>query len=208
MIAALLFAVVIHEFAHGWVANKRGDSTARLAGRLTLNPLKHIDIVGTFIVPLVLRLLGLMPIGWAKPVPVNFANLRDPKRDMILVAIAGPAINIIAAVAVSLLLRWEFLVALVFQSQVSSVSFLFLIYFIYINLLLAVFNLMPIPPLDGSRIMLGLLPNPLARIYGQLEPFGLIILVVLLNLGFLNFIDKIISFLFIGLNLPMSPYSN
>src|SRR3989338_5373311 len=168
LIAALLFAVVIHEFAHGWVANKRGDSTARLAGRLTLNPLKHIDIVGTFIVPLVLRLLGLMPIGWAKPVPVNFANLRDPKRDMSLVAIAGPAINIIAAVAVSLLLRWEFLVALVFQSKVSSVIFLFLIYFIYINLLLAVFNLMPIPPLDGSSIMLGLLPNPLARIYGQL----------------------------------------
>jgi len=208
LITALLFAVVIHEYAHGWVANKRGDSTARLAGRLTLNPLKHIDILGTIIVPTALRLMGLMPIGWAKPVPVNFANLNNPRRDMILVAIAGPAVNIVAAFMVSLLLRWEFFVSAVFQSKLTEIIFLFLIYFTYINLLLAVFNLMPIPPLDGSRIVLGLLPYSLAKLYSQIEPFGIIVLLVLLNLGFLRFIDKIISFLFIGLNLPMSPYSN
>ena len=201
-ITALLFAVVIHEYAHGWVASKRGDQTARLAGRLSLNPLKHIDIVGMLIVPLALRLLNLMPIGWAKPVPVNFANLYNPKRDMILVAAAGPAVNFIAAILVSLVLKLIFLL----QIKPGALILVFCFYLIYLNLLLGVFNLMPIPPLDGSRIVFGLLPAPLAKIYIRFEPFGFLILIVLLNLGFLNFLDKIVSLLFAGLKLPLLPF--
>ena len=202
-IVALLFSVVIHEYAHGWVASKRGDSTARLAGRLTLNPLKHIDPIGTILVPLALRLLNLTPIGWAKPVPVSYANLYNPRRDMVLVAAAGPAVNFIAAFIFSIVFKLllSFDVLGMFK---NGFLFLFFIYVIYINLLLAVFNLMPIPPLDGSRIMLGILPNPLVRIYRQIEPFGFIILIVLLNLGFLNFVDKIASFLFHGIGFPLA----
>lgn len=203
-IVALLFSVVIHEYAHGWVASKRGDSTARLAGRLTLNPLKHIDPIGTILVPLMLRLMNLSPLGWAKPVPVNFANLINPRRDMILVAAAGPAINILAALVFSLLLKSEALFNFLVNIKFGGVVLVFFIYAIYINLILAVFNLIPIPPLDGSRIVLGILPNSLARIYRQIEPFGFVFLIVLLNWGFFDFIDKITSFLFAGLKLPVN----
>lgn len=185
IIFVLLFSVIFHECAHGWIADKLGDPTARLAGRLTLNPLKHIDPLGTIIVPLVLRLLGFLPLGWAKPVPVNFARLHHPKRDMIWVAIAGPATNIGLAILFSQLLK------------LTALSFLheFFVLAVMVNLILAIFNLAPIPPLDGSRILMGLLPNSLARTYSRLEPFGLIIVIVLLNFGLLDFIWTIVAVL-------------
>lgn len=184
-VGVLLFAVVVHEYAHGWEANRRGDPTAKLAGRLTLNPLKHIDLVGMIIVPVVLRLLGFVPFGWAKPVPVNFRNLFNPKTDMIWVAAAGPAVNLFLAAVFSVLLKvpvpgWA--------AEIFSLV-------IVLNLLLAVFNLVPVPPLDGSRILMGLLPRPLDRYYGYLEPFGFIILLFLLNYGFLDFVWGIVAVL-------------
>lgn len=165
-------AVVIHEYAHGWVAYKLGDPTAKYAGRLTLNPLAHIDPVGTIIFPLLLILMRLpFLFAWAKPVPVDFYRLRSPKRDMIWVALAGPAANFSFALLLSILLRLGF----PFQ--------LFLLGGISINLVLAVFNLIPIPPLDGSRILIGLLPHNLANSFTRLEPYGFIILFAFLWLG-------------------------
>ncbi len=174
----LIPAVILHECAHGWVAWRLGDPTAKIAGRLTLNPLKHIDPMGTIVLPgiiLVLRSLGAqLPIlGWAKPVPVNFNALRNPKRDMILVALAGPAVNIVFAIIFSQLLRLKSS-PIILEIAASAV---------FINLLLAVFNLMPIPPLDGSRFILGILPKPLAYWYAQLEPYGLLLVVLFLYSG-------------------------
>lgn len=202
-IAALLFAVVIHEYAHGWVASKRGDQTAKLAGRLTLNPLKHIDPIGTLLVPFVLKLLNLTPIGWAKPVPVNFANLINPRRDMILVAAAGPAVNFLAAFVFTLILKSKLFLLL--PASIAGFCFVFVVYVIYLNLLLGVFNLIPLPPLDGSRIMMALLPQPLAGIYRRMEPYGFVVLIVLLNLGFLSFVGKITTWLLTGLRTPLLP---
>lgn len=177
VIFILFFAVVIHECAHGWVALKLGDPTAKLAGRLTLNPLKHIDPVGTIIVPFLTHIFGGFLVGWAKPVPVNFMNLNHPKRDMIWVALAGPAINVAIAVLASL-------------ARKLNPSFFDTV--IIINLMLAVFNLTPIPPLDGSRIVTGLLPNDLARSYVRLEPFGFIIIIILLQAGLFGFVGEIV----------------
>ena len=179
ILVILLTAIVVHEYAHGWTAYRFGDSTAKMAGRLTLNPIRHIDPVGTVILPaifFVLRLMGyhVIPLGWAKPVPVNFMKLRNPKRDMIWVALAGPAVNIAMALAASFLIKF-------LNLPVAGYEFLGTI--IFVNLLLAVFNMMPIPPLDGSRVLMGLLPIKLARPYSRLEPFGLVIIVGLLYLG-------------------------
>lgn len=184
-ILIILFSVILHEYAHGWVAFKLGDPTAKMLGRLTLNPLKHIDPVGTILVPMVLRFLNLYPLGWAKPVPINFANLRHPKRDMMWVALAGPAVNILIALLLSDLLRLRLSGELYQLCELG----------IIINLFLATFNLIPIPPLDGSRILMGLLPNELAISYSRLEPVGLIIVLVLLNFGALNFVNVIVQIL-------------
>lgn len=181
-IAVLVFvlfpAVILHEYAHGWVAYRRGDATAKLAGRLTLNPIRHVDPVGTILIPamlLALRLMGkdVFIFGWAKPVPVNFWRLRNPKRDMIGVGLAGPAVNIFLAVLFSQVLKFD----------LSAAAYQFVSAGVYINLLLAVFNMVPIPPLDGSRLVMGLLPDPLAQRYGRLEPYGIFIVVVLISLG-------------------------
>ncbi len=179
----LIGSVICHEVAHGWVAYWLGDPTAKLLGRLTFNPLKHIDPWGSLVIPMILRMLGFLPIGWAKPVPVNFNNLKNPKRDMILVAMAGPIVNIFLAIILSFFLRF---LKMTFLNEILMLG-------ISINLVLAIFNLIPIPPLDGSRLILGLLPNPAMRVYSQLEPFGLLIVLVLLNFGLLNFVWMIVN---------------
>jgi len=179
----LFFSVILHEVAHGLVAERHGDPTARIMGRITLNPLSHIDPIGTVFLPGMLIILNLfgsnVPIfGWAKPVPVNPANLNNPKKDMVLVALAGPVTNIIIA----------FLLAFIFRFFVLPVSLagVVLFYGITINLFLAFFNLIPIPPLDGSRILSGFLPEHLSFRLAQIEPFGFIILIFLLAGGVLG----------------------
>jgi Zn-dependent protease len=183
----VLFAVVLHEVAHGWVANRLGDPTALRLGRLTLNPLSHIDPIGTVLIPLFLIAVGAPFIfGYAKPVPVNFHNLRNPKRDMIWVAAAGPMTNIILAVASVYLLRAfhglentlpAFLAPLTMMAEGS----------VRMNVMLAAFNLLPLPPLDGGRVLVGLAPRPLSYIVARLEPFGFLILLALLVTHTLDF---------------------
>lgn len=185
MIIPLIFAVVVHEVAHGWVALKSGDPTAKLLGRLTLNPIKHIDLFGTILVPALMAFVGGFIFGWAKPVPVNWRNLRNPRRDMALVAFAGPATNLLMAAIWAILLS--------FTSQMGNLAsnaglmFGYMCYFgIIINVILFVLNLLPIPPLDGSRIVTSLLPNRTAMIYNRLEPFGFFILLGLIFTGVLG----------------------
>lgn len=200
IIIILFTAVVFHEFAHGWAANKLGDPTARLAGRLTLNPIKHIDLIGTIVLPgilITLRILGypVFIFGWAKPVPVNFLRLNHPKRDMMLVALAGPLVNIIIA----------FIFSRLIAHNVLSSHFYLYYMAIFLNLLLAVFNMIPIPPLDGSRVVMGLLPNNLSREYSKIEPFGLLIVVGLLYLGvFAQFVLPVVNIIghWMGVNFP------
>ena len=179
----LFFAVVVHEYAHGWAAYKLGDPTAKLAGRLTLNPLMHVDPVGTIFLPgvlIALRLLGMNTFlfGWAKPIPVNFSRLRKPRRDMMLVGLAGPAVNVVMAVAISRLAR----------VPVSLDVYKFVEAAVFINLLLATFNMIPIPPLDGSRLVMGLLPRQLAVPYSRLEHYGILIVIGLVYMGILNIV--------------------
>jgi len=178
----LFFAVVVHEYAHGWVAYKLGDPTAKLAGRLTLNPLMHVDPVGTIFLPgvlIVLRLLGMNTFlfGWAKPIPVNFLRLNNPRRDMILVGLAGPAVNVILAVAIS---------QLTWLLPMSSAVYKLVETAVFINLLLATFNMIPIPPLDGSRLVMGLLPRQLAVLYSRLERYGILIVILFVYMGIVN----------------------
>jgi Zn-dependent protease len=180
----VVFAITVHEVAHGWVAKKRGDNTAAQLGRLTLNPMKHIDWFGTVILPGLLLITGTGFIfGWAKPVPVDARNFKNPLHDMALVALAGPVANLVMALAWALLARLGVLIG------VEAIS-LPLIYMgvagISINLMLAVVNLLPIPPLDGSRILTGILPTRLAWQYNRLEPYGFYILIALLYFKLLN----------------------
>lgn len=182
----LIFAITVHEVAHGWVALQFGDPTAKYAGRLTLNPIKHVDPLGTIIVPFVLVVVssGAWAFGWAKPVPVAFHNLRNPRRDMILVAAAGPAVNLVMALGWALLLsqRLAFDPGLDLQDDwIVRMS----LFGVVINVLLAVFNMLPIPPLDGGRVLAGLLPPQLARGLQIVEPFGFLILIALMFTGVL-----------------------
>jgi len=173
---ALFVALVVHEYAHGFVAHKLGDNTAKFMGRLTFNPFAHIDPFGTIILPLML-ILTRSPIvfGYAKPVPVNFYNLRNPKKDMIWVGLAGPLANFIVAALTFLIL----MTGVVGHTGIFG----FLITVMLINLVLGVFNLIPIPPLDGSRILMGLLPRKLAVLYARITPMhGMIILIILLSI--------------------------
>jgi len=182
----VLFAVVLHEVAHGWVADKLGDDTARWMGRLTLNPLKHIDPVGTILIPVLLLVMqSPFLFGYAKPVPINWRKLRNPNRDMVLVALAGPLTNLALALLSTAVLAiaatmpesmlW-FTQPLALMCQAS----------IIINLVLFIFNLLPLPPLDGGRVAVGLLPGPMAYQLSKLERYGFIIIVVLLVLGWLQ----------------------
>ena len=181
-IIPVLFAITIHEAAHGWIAGKFGDHTAKMMGRVTLNPVKHIDPVGTIIVPLALLIMSTGFIfGWAKPVPINFNALRSPKAGMIWVALAGPGANLIMAIG------WLFVAILSFNNNIP-IMLKMAGAGIFINILLAVFNLLPIPPLDGSRVISALLPNPLAYKYNQLERFGFVILIGLMFIGGFSYI--------------------
>jgi Zn-dependent protease len=173
----ILFAVTIHEFSHGWVADRLGDPTARLAGRLTLNPIKHLDLVGTLVF-VITRM-----IGWAKPVPVNPYNLKDPRRDMLWVSLAGPGSNLLVALgsaAVFHLLKGTMLSESTGAALITKPLFSMTLISIMINVALAIFNLIPIPPLDGSKILMGLLPPAQAASYAKLEPYGFIILILLI----------------------------
>lgn len=176
-LSIFFLAVVIHEYAHGWIAWKLGDPTAKMAGRLTLNPLAHVDPIGTIVLPLLL-LITRSPVvfGWAKPVPVDFHSLNNPKRDMVWVGLAGPTANILLAILLSFILK--------FFTITGSVMFLAILNSaIIINLVLAIFNILPIPPLDGSRVAMGMLPREMAIRYAKLEPYGFIIIFGLLYLG-------------------------
>jgi Zn-dependent protease len=182
----VLFAITVHEVAHGWVAKYYGDPTAMMMGRLTLNPIKHIDPVGTILVPGLLLLMGGVVFGWAKPVPVTAENLRNPKRDMAVVALAGPMSNLLMALIWALLLKIGILLGQGGAEWVARP----LIYMggagITINFILMVLNLLPIPPLDGSRVVSGFLPDRLAWQMSRLEPYGMIVLLALLITGVLG----------------------
>ncbi|MDA8094554.1 MAG: site-2 protease family protein [Betaproteobacteria bacterium] len=186
-IAALpvIFAITLHEAAHGYVARRFGDSTAYMLGRLTLNPLKHIDPVGTVLLPLVTYLFGGILFGYAKPVPVNFSNLRRPKQDMFWVAAAGPAANLVMAFFWGAMVKAATVMpGNYFADPLAQMG----IFGVQINVVLMVLNLLPLPPLDGGRIAVSLLPGPLAYRFSRIEPYGFIILIVLMLTHILGFI--------------------
>jgi Zn-dependent protease len=186
-----VLAVILHEVTHGWIAEKLGDPTARNAGRLTLNPLRHIDLYWTIIMPLLLYFTTGFVIGGAKPVPINPYNFKNPRRDMAISSLAGPGVNLLMAVLFAFLLRvvlpvLESIVPAAIWEPAALPAALMLGSGVVISVALAVFNMIPIPPLDGSRIVYWLLPDKQAAAYYRLEPFGFFILIALLTLGILG----------------------
>jgi len=181
----VLFAITVHETAHGWMALRLGDPTAKMLGRLSLNPIRHIDPLGTILIPGVMLMLGGFLFGWAKPVPITWENLRQPKRDMAWVALAGPFANLVMALLWALLVRLGFALG-----HVNDALAMYLMYTgvagVFINMILMVLNLLPLPPLDGSRVVTALLPGPLAYRYSRIEPYGFPILILLLVSGVLG----------------------
>ena len=179
----VLLAITLHEVAHGWAARYLGDPTAASLGRLTLNPLKHIDPVGTILVPGILFFIGGFLFGWAKPVPVNMSRLNDPKRDMALVAVAGPASNFVMAFI------WAFVLKIGIEMDDQSIGYIFVEMGkvgLVINLILMVLNMIPIPPLDGGRVLAGVLPDHMSQGLAKIEPYGLFIIFGLLAMGLLG----------------------
>ena len=185
MALPLLFAITVHEAAHGWMARRLGDRTAEMLGRLTLNPIKHIDPIGTVLVPAILLIAGGFIFGWAKPVPVDPRNLAHPRRDMAAVAAAGPMANLVMALIWALIAKLGLMltptlpwvgVPLLLMGKIG----------ILLNAILMVLNLLPLPPLDGGRVLVGLLPDHLGDIVARVEPYGMFILVGLMITGFLG----------------------
>jgi Zn-dependent protease len=186
----LLFSLTVHETAHAWTADRLGDPTARLLGRISLNPAVHIDPIGTIVFPLIALLTRVPVLGWAKPVPVNITRLRGNwKRKYMLIAAAGPASNLVLAVIASLVLR-VLPAALLEPTAEAALAplILFLRVAVYLNVLLAVFNMVPVPPLDGGNVVAGLLRGPVAEMYERLRPYGFIILYGLMFSGMLTII--------------------
>ncbi len=181
-LAIVLVSLSVHEAAHAWTADRLGDPTARLLGRVSLNPVVHIDLIGTIVLPLIAIYSGFPIIGWAKPVPVNIGRLQHPRRDFMIVAAAGPLSNLAQALVAALLLR-----ALFAGEGLGSSSTLIymLLRVVEINVLLAVFNLIPIPPLDGGNVLAGLLPETGAAVLDRIRPFGFILLYALMLTGVL-----------------------
>jgi Zn-dependent protease len=180
----LVLSLSFHEAAHAWTADRLGDPTARMLGRLTLNPLSHIDWIGTVLFPLLAMYSGLPIIGWAKPVPVNMRNLRHPRRDFAVVAAAGPISNLIIALAGATVLMVIPGGATALASGTSVASFLVMA--VVVNVLLAVFNMIPVPPLDGGNVLAGLVPEETARVIDQLRPYGFLVLYALMLTGVLS----------------------
>ncbi|MCL4471624.1 MAG: site-2 protease family protein [Sulfuricella sp.] len=179
----VVFAITLHEAAHGYVAKHFGDTTAYMLGRVSLNPLRHIDPIGTILIPILTLVMGGILFGWAKPVPVNFSHLRNPKKDMLWVALAGPASNLAMALGWGLMMKIAIMMP---DSALSLPMGLMGRAGVTINVVLMVLNLLPLLPLDGGRIAVSLLPHRLAYRYAMLEPYGMIVLVILLFSGVLG----------------------
>jgi Zn-dependent protease len=188
-VAALpfIFAITLHEAAHGWVASKLGDPTARVLGRLSLNPLRHIDWVGTVLVPVMMMLLVKFFFGWAKPVPVNMRNLPHPRRDMAIVAAAGPLANLLMAALWALLLKLALVLGEHAPWAATPLAYMGALG-VWLNLILMVLNLLPIPPLDGGRVLSGLVPPRFADKLDRIEPYGIFIVLGLFVLGVLQYV--------------------
>jgi Zn-dependent protease len=187
-LAVLVASLSVHEAAHAWAADRLGDPTARLLGRLTLNPAVHADLIGTIVFPLVAIATGVPLIGWAKPVPVDFRHLRSPRRDFALIAAAGPASNLVLAVGGALIYN---LMPMVEPADIATRAVMspvreILTQFIVVNVLLAVFNMLPIPPLDGGNVLMGVLPAGGVHAIEQLRPYGFLILYALMLTGVLS----------------------
>lgn len=183
----ILFAVVLHEVSHGWTARLCGDNTAWQQGRLSLNPLTHIDPIGTILVPLLLLVTVGFIFGWAKPVPINWANLRKPRRDIMLVAAAGPMANLVMALFWAMMLKLSLILPYEMEWITRPLKYMSEVG-ILVNVILMVFNLLPLPPLDGGRIFVNLLPYPWSSYLARVEPFGFFIILLLLATGVLSII--------------------
>jgi Zn-dependent protease len=193
-LAIVLGSLTVHEAAHAWTADRLGDPTARLLGRISLNPVVHIDPIGTIVLPLLAALSGLPILGWAKPVPVNVSRLGQPRRDFMLVAAAGPASNLVLAVLAAIAIRLAVPAATAIPTALLQI--------VFINVLLAVFNLVPVPPLDGGNVLAGLLPRGAAGLFVALRPYGFLVLYALMFTGALSAIVMPPSYFLIRLLLP------